>query len=139
MFNYSAECKNTPLLLCIGQNLWFFVKNFSYKTARKPSVYKALSDFCVIRTRASTRRTIPVAFIYLSPFPVGNDLCVVPVVFPFGNGTQAIPYNSFTNYAVRICKETEIIPHFFSLHSRTHKRRKPRRTSFADRKPQPWA
>ncbi len=41
------------------------LKNFCFKTARKPSNYKALSHFCVIITRASTRRTIPVAFIYI--------------------------------------------------------------------------
>ena len=40
-----------------------FVKNFSSKTARKPSIYKGLSHFCVIITRASILRTIPVAFI----------------------------------------------------------------------------
>ena len=40
-----------------------FVKNFSSKTARKPSVYKALSHFCFIITQASILRTIPVAFI----------------------------------------------------------------------------
>ena len=53
---------NSPsLLLCIGQNMLFSVKNFSSKNSRKPSIYKALSHFCVIMTRASTRRTIPVA------------------------------------------------------------------------------
>jgi len=41
-----------------------FVKNFSSKIVRKPNVYKALSHFCVIITRASMRHTIPVAFIY---------------------------------------------------------------------------
>ena len=51
----------TPLLLCIGQNMPFFVKNFSSKIARNPSIYKGLSHFL---TRASIRRTIPVAFIY---------------------------------------------------------------------------
>ena len=39
----------------------FFVKNFSSKIARKSSIYKALSHFCVIITRASTLLTIPVA------------------------------------------------------------------------------
>ena len=43
-------------------NVLFFVKNF-LKNNQKPSVYNALSHFCVIMTRASTRRTIPVAFI----------------------------------------------------------------------------
>ena len=42
----------------------FFVKNFSSKTAQYPSIYKDLSHFFVIITRASTRRTIPVAFIF---------------------------------------------------------------------------
>ena len=41
-----------------------FVKNFSSKIALKPSIYKDLLHFCVIITRASIRRTIPVAFIY---------------------------------------------------------------------------
>ena len=43
-----------------------FVKIFSIKIARKPSIYKALSHFCVIITRASILLTIPVAFIYTS-------------------------------------------------------------------------
>ena len=76
----------------------FFVKNFSSKNPRKPNVHKALMYFCVIITRASTRLTMPVAFIvYLSPFLVGTP----------GDGC---PYNNFTNYAVSICKGTQIIP-----------------------------
>ena len=43
-------------------------------------------------------------------FSVGNDLCVVPFRFAMWNGTQAVPYNNFTNYAVSICKRQEIIP-----------------------------
>ena len=43
-----------------------FRQKFSPEIARKPSVYKGLSHFCVIITRASIRRTIPVAFIYKS-------------------------------------------------------------------------
>ena len=31
---------NTSLLLCIGKNMLFFVKNFSSKIARNPSIYK---------------------------------------------------------------------------------------------------
>ena len=31
----------TPLLLQIGQNMLFFVKNFSSKSARNPSIYKS--------------------------------------------------------------------------------------------------
>ena len=42
-------------------------------------------------------------------FSVGNDLCVVPVSICKGNGTQAVPYNHFTNYAVSICKQSGII------------------------------
>jgi hypothetical protein len=45
---------------------WFHQKLF-FEIARKPSVYAALSDVCVIITQASIRRTIPVAFIVLSP------------------------------------------------------------------------
>jgi len=54
----------TSLLLCISQNTLFFVKYFCSKIIRKPSIYKALSHFCVIITRASMRPAIPVAFIY---------------------------------------------------------------------------
>jgi len=35
------------------------------QTSENPSVYAALSNFCVIITRASIRRTIPVAFMYI--------------------------------------------------------------------------
>ncbi len=67
--NFKSEGKSPSLLLCIGQNILFFVKYFYLKNVRNPSIYKALSDFCVIITRASIRRTIPVAFIiYISPF-----------------------------------------------------------------------
>ena len=45
-----------------------FIRNFSSKIARKLSVYKALSYFCVIITRALILRTIPVAFIYKNSF-----------------------------------------------------------------------
>ena len=41
-----------------------FRQDFSWKIVRRPSIYKDLSHFCVIITRASTRLTIPVAFIY---------------------------------------------------------------------------
>ena len=44
----------------------FRQKIFS-KIARKPGIYKDLLHFCVIITRASILRTIPVAFIYKSP------------------------------------------------------------------------
>ena len=50
-----------------------------------------------IHPRASTRLTIPVVFIYLSPFLVGTP-------------EDGCPYNNLTNYAVSICKLTEIIP-----------------------------
>ena len=73
-------------------------------------MFSRLLTFAPIITEESTLLTIPVAFIYLSPFPVGNDLCVVPFRFAMWNGTQAVPYNNFTNYAVSICKQAEIIP-----------------------------
>jgi len=74
--------KSTPLLLCIGQNMLLSVKNFSLKIVRNPSVYKALSDFCVIITRASTLLTMPVAFIFLSPLQICRGGCQHP---PVGN------------------------------------------------------
>ena len=64
-----------------------FVKNFSSKIVPKPSIYKALLHFCVIITRASTLLTMPVAFIYLSPY--------------------------FTNYAVSICKRKKNILYYW--------------------------
>ena len=45
-----------------------FCQKFSSKNARKPRIYKALPHFCVIITRASILRTIPVAFIYKNSF-----------------------------------------------------------------------
>ena len=42
-------------------------------------------------------------------FSVGNDLCVVPVSICKGNGTQAVPYNDFTNYDAIICKRGRFI------------------------------
>lgn len=77
--------KSLRFLLCIGQNMLFFVKNFSLKIARKASVYNGLSHFCVIITRASMRRTIPVAFIYtfllklqivILLFVITGEICV---------------------------------------------------------------
>ena len=41
----------------------YFVQIELDKNQRNPSVYAALSDFCIIITRASILRTIPVAFI----------------------------------------------------------------------------
>ena len=88
-----------------------------------------------ILPRSSTRLTIPVAFIYLSPFLVaplgplaegaGTAQAVTggvsrrtydtPSVICFANATSLkeggkAAYNNFTNYAVSICKHTEIIP-----------------------------
>ena len=57
-----------PIFCYIGQNMMFFVKNFSSKTARNHSIYKGLSHFCVIITRALILLTIPVAFIYKNSF-----------------------------------------------------------------------
>ena len=51
-----SEVKFTSLLLRIGQNILFFVKNFSLKNVRKPSVYKALSCFCVIITTVGSNK-----------------------------------------------------------------------------------
>ena len=84
-----------------------FVKKFSLKAARKPSIHKALRHFCVIITQASILLTIPVAFIvYLSPFLVGVDAYIDPRA-----DVGIRPYNiNFTNYAVSICKRQEIIP-----------------------------
>jgi len=45
-----------------------------------------------ILPKSSTLLTIPVAFIYLSPFPVGNDLCVVLFfVLQFGTAHRPFP------------------------------------------------
>ena len=90
-----------------------------------------------ILPKSSTRRTIPVAFIYLSPFPRQRPPCLKGAVTegdwgidaalrqksPAGNypsTAYAVPlplgeggfyaYNNFTNYAVSICKRQEIIP-----------------------------
>ena len=123
----------------------FFVKNFSSKTAQYPSIYKDLSHFCVIITRASTRRTIPVAFIFsnllnylfflqfLLRCPIsssafkslphlstaatrsGRFICRQAALpsLPSSFHIYLSPY--FTNYAVSICKLTEIIPPKFAF------------------------
>ena len=62
------------MLLCISQNVLFFVNNFSLKIARKHSIYKGLSYFCVIITRASTLLTMPVA-------PQGHFLRALSYIF----------------------------------------------------------
>ena len=62
----------------------FYVKNFSSETARKPSIHKALTHFCVIITRASILLTIPVAFIY----------SVLLITFCRGAGVQWTPLQS---------------------------------------------
>ena len=41
-----------------------FHQKLFFEIARNPSVYAALSDICVIITRASIFLTIPVVFIY---------------------------------------------------------------------------
>ena len=51
-----------------------FRQQFFFKIARKLSIYKALLHFCVIITRASTRRTIPVA-------PQGHFLRALSYIF----------------------------------------------------------
>ena len=59
-----------------------------------------------ILPKSSTRLTMPVAFIvYLSPFLVGVDAYIDPRA-----DVGIRPYNNFTNYAVSICKGTQIIP-----------------------------
>ena len=45
-----------------------FYQKFFLKNRRKPSIYKGLSHFRVIITRASILLTIPVAFIYKNSF-----------------------------------------------------------------------
>ena len=55
------------LYICIGQNMLFSVKKFFVKIARNPNVYAGFVDFCPIIPYSSTRRTMPVAFIYVSP------------------------------------------------------------------------
>lgn len=45
-----------------------FHQKLFFEIARNPSVYAALSDVCVIITRASILLTIPVAFILKIPF-----------------------------------------------------------------------
>ena len=56
----------------------------------------------------------PVAFIYLSPFftnnIVGRGLAPAVWCVLVCGGSKPPPYNNFTNYAVSICKLTEIIP-----------------------------
>ena len=72
--NYKSEVNFTSLLLCIGQNMLFLIKIFSLKIVRKASVYKGLSYFCVIITRASILLTIPVAFIIYTKSPCFTNL-----------------------------------------------------------------
>ena len=61
-----SEVKVTSLLLCIKTTPKSFLTPLCSigQIIENPSVYAALSDFCVIITRASIFLTIPVAFIY---------------------------------------------------------------------------
>ena len=93
-----------------------FSIKFLGQNQRKPQCLCGLSGFGVIITPASTRLTIPVAFIvYLSPFTIhltgGHrpPLRILSNIFVGANCVRP-PYNNFTNYAVSICKRTEIIP-----------------------------
>ena len=74
-----------------------------------------------IHPRASTRRTILVAFIYLSPFtihlagvrlpPLHLEMLVRACRGDYRPRIwKPISFNHFTNYAVSICKRPEIIP-----------------------------
>ena len=96
--------------LCIAkQNLSIGVNVVCKESPSQLRSVRRISLGITIRPKSSTLRTIPVAFIYLSPFPVGNDLCVVPFRFAMWNGTQAVPYNNFTNYDAIICKRGNFI------------------------------
>ena len=58
-----------------------FVKKFSIKIARKPSIYRGLLHFCVIITRASILLTFPLAVL---------DSALTPIVAQ--SSTAALPY-----------------------------------------------
>jgi len=82
---------SAPLKICIIPLIFaVFVKNFSSKTARKPSVYKVLSHFCVIITQASILLTFPLAV---------PDSALTPIVAQ--SSTAALPYARFFSHCER--------------------------------------
>ena len=123
-------------MLCIAQQN----RSIGVNVVSKGSPSRILNVLLIslgmtILPKSSTRRTIPVAFIYLSPFLVaplgpfaegaGTAQAVAggvshrtydtPSVICSANATSLkeggkAAYNYFTNYAVSICKSQEIIP-----------------------------
>ena len=78
--NYLALYLSTTL--CIAkQNLSIGVNVVSKGSPSRILRVLRISLGITILPKSSTLLTMPVAFIFLSPFPVGNDLCVVPVSF----------------------------------------------------------
>ena len=67
IFNKSSEGNFTSLLLCIYSIL---CKLRLIKSHDNSSVYADFDNFCPIITHSSTLLTMPVAFIYLSPFTI---------------------------------------------------------------------
>ena len=70
---------------------------------------RLISFGITILPKSSTLLTMPVAFIYLSPFPQGTTYVSFLFRFAMRNGTQAVPYNNFTNYDAIICKRGRFI------------------------------
>ena len=96
-------------MLCIAiQNLSNDVNVVSKGSPSRIRRVLLISLGITIRPRSSTRRTIPVAFIYIYLL---FYKCFVGAIINRPRAVTDRPYNNFTNYAVSICKQTEIIPH----------------------------
>ena len=102
-------------ILCIAQqNLSIGVNVVSEGSPSRIFRVLLISLGITILPKSSTLLTMPVAFIYLSPFricrgrrprrPAGTSSVSAQRAV-----VGASPYNNFTNYAVSICKQTEII------------------------------
>ena len=92
--------------LCIAQqNLSIGVNVVSRGSPSRMRSVRRISLGITIRPKSSTLLTIPVAFIYLSPFLVGTPLLRCP-----WTPEDGCPYNNFTNYDACICKQAKIIP-----------------------------
>jgi hypothetical protein len=93
-------------MLCIAQqNLSLGVNVVCKESPSQMRSVRRISFGITILPKSSTLLTMPVAFIYLSPFLVGTPLLRCP-----RTPEDGCPYNNFTNYAVSICKRREIIP-----------------------------
>ena len=111
------------ITLCIAQQNRSIGVNVVYEGSPSLILRVLLISLGItIRPKSSTLLTIPVAFIYLSPFTIhltGGKLPPLRILTnlfvgagsPRPRDGKPVPYNiNFINYAVSICQGTQIIP-----------------------------